>query len=41
MLRAKFAEPNRKSLRDELTSMVQEDPDAAASVLSAWIGEGP
>lgn len=27
------------NLRDELTEMVKEDPDAAATVLSAWIGD--
>ena len=27
-----------KSLRDELSELVQEDPDAAANVLRAWIG---
>jgi flagellar M-ring protein FliF len=28
------------SLRDELSEMVREDPDAAAGVLRAWIGTG-
>ncbi len=28
------------SLRDELAQLVQEDPDAAANVLRAWIGMG-
>jgi flagellar M-ring protein FliF len=27
------------ALRDELTAMVREDPDAAASVLRSWIGD--
>lgn len=27
------------SLRDELTTLVREDPDAAANVLRAWIGD--
>ena len=27
------------SLRDELTTMVREDPDAAANVLRNWIGD--
>jgi flagellar M-ring protein FliF len=27
------------SLRQELISMVREDPDAAASVLRTWIGD--
>jgi flagellar M-ring protein FliF len=27
------------NLRDELTEMVKEDPDAAANVLKAWIGD--
>ena len=27
------------SLRDELTAMVREDPDAAANVLRNWIGD--
>jgi flagellar M-ring protein FliF len=29
------------SLRDELSELVQEDPDAAANILRAWIGNGP
>jgi flagellar M-ring protein FliF len=29
-----------KSLRDELTEMVREDPDTAANVLRGWIGSG-
>jgi flagellar M-ring protein FliF len=28
------------SLRDELSQMVQSDPDAAANVLRTWIGSG-
>ena len=28
-----------RSLRDELTELVREDPDAAASVLQNWISE--
>jgi flagellar M-ring protein FliF len=31
--------PAGGSLRDELTAMVKEDPDAAANVLRTWIGE--
>jgi flagellar M-ring protein FliF len=27
------------TLRDELTSMVKEDPDTAANVLRNWIGD--
>ncbi len=27
------------NLRDELTDLVREDPDAAAAILSSWIGE--
>ncbi|HAN96461.1 MAG TPA: hypothetical protein DCQ98_03050, partial [Planctomycetaceae bacterium] len=27
------------SLRDELTELIQDDPDAAVSVLKQWIGE--
>jgi flagellar M-ring protein FliF len=29
-----------KSLRDELTEMVREDPDTAANILRGWIGTG-
>ena len=31
--------PAGGSLRDELTAMVKEDPDAAANVLRTWIGD--
>ncbi len=31
-------EPATESLRDELTSMVREDPETAASVIRGWIG---
>lgn len=31
--------PSGGSLRDELTAMVKEDPDAAANVLRTWIGD--
>jgi flagellar M-ring protein FliF len=31
-------EPATQSLRDELTSMVREDPETAASVIRGWIG---
>ena len=27
------------SLRDELSELVQEDPDAAANILRSWIGQ--
>ena len=27
------------SLRDELSELVKEDPDAAANILRAWIGQ--
>jgi len=37
-LRARFQQSGR-SLRDELTELVHEDPDAAASVLANWIGD--
>ena len=37
-LRARLHVPGR-SLRDELTELVQDDPDAAAGVLQSWIGE--
>lgn len=37
-LKARFHGPQR-SLRDELTDLVREDPDAAAAVLNAWIGD--
>ena len=37
-LRAKFQHSGR-SLRDELTELVREDPDAAANVLQNWIGD--
>ena len=37
-LRAKF-QPSGRSLRDELSELVREDPDAAASVLQNWIGD--
>ncbi len=33
------AAPTGASLREELTAMVHEDPDAAANVLRTWIGE--
>jgi flagellar M-ring protein FliF len=29
-----------KSLRDELTDIVREDPDTAANILRGWIGTG-
>ena len=28
------------SLRDELSELVQEDPDTAANILRSWIGQG-
>jgi flagellar biosynthesis/type III secretory pathway M-ring protein FliF/YscJ len=28
-----------RSLRDELSDLVQEDPDAAANILKSWIGQ--
>jgi flagellar M-ring protein FliF len=31
-------EPATESLRDELTAMVREDPETAASVIRGWIG---
>ena len=31
-------EPATQSLRDELTTMVREDPETAASVIRGWIG---
>jgi flagellar M-ring protein FliF len=37
-LKARFQSSGR-SLRDELTELVREDPDAAANVLQNWIGE--
>lgn len=37
-LRGKFQHSGR-SLRDELTELVHEDPDAAANVLASWIGD--
>jgi hypothetical protein len=37
-LKARFKTTSR-SLRDELTELVREDPGAAASVLQNWIGE--
>jgi flagellar M-ring protein FliF len=37
-LKARFNTTSR-SLRDELTELVREDPGAAASVLQNWIGE--
>lgn len=37
-LKARFQTSGR-SLRDELTELVREDPDAAASVLQNWIGD--
>jgi len=37
-LKAKFQHTGR-SLRDELTELVHEDPDAAANVLANWIGD--
>jgi flagellar M-ring protein FliF len=36
--RAIRREPVTESLRDELTSMVREDPETAASVIRGWIG---
>jgi flagellar M-ring protein FliF len=33
------AQPSGISLREELISMVREDPDAAANVLRTWIGD--
>ncbi len=33
------AAPTGGALRDELTAMVREDPDAAANVLRTWIGD--
>jgi flagellar M-ring protein FliF len=38
--RLKRKSGNGPSLRDELTSMVKEDPDAAVAVLRNWIGTG-
>ncbi len=35
---SRFATTGR-SLRDELSELVQEDPDAAANILKAWIGQ--
>lgn len=37
-LKGRFQNPGR-SLRDELTELVHEDPDAAANVLANWIGD--
>lgn len=37
-LKARFQHSGR-SLRDELTELVREDPDAAANVLQNWIGD--
>ena len=37
-LKARFQTSGR-SLRDELTELVREDPDAAANVLKNWIGD--
>lgn len=37
-LRERFRSKSGPNLREELTDMVREDPDAAATVLSAWIG---
>ena len=37
-LKSRFQSSGR-SLRDELTELVREDPDAAANVLQNWIGE--
>ena len=37
-LKSKFQNSGR-SLRDELSELVHEDPDSAASVLANWIGE--
>ncbi len=28
-----------ESLKDDLTSMVRDDPDAAAAILRSWIGQ--
>jgi flagellar biosynthesis/type III secretory pathway M-ring protein FliF/YscJ len=36
--RAVRREPATASLRDELTTMVREDPETAASVIRGWIG---
>jgi flagellar biosynthesis/type III secretory pathway M-ring protein FliF/YscJ len=35
---SRFAKTGR-SLRDELSELVEEDPDAAANILKAWIGQ--
>ncbi|MFW6169517.1 MAG: hypothetical protein ACODAD_03435, partial [Planctomycetota bacterium] len=32
-------QPTGGALREELTSMVREDPDAAANILRTWIGD--
>ena len=37
-LKSRFKTTSR-SLRDELTELVREDPGAAASVLHIWIGD--
>jgi flagellar M-ring protein FliF len=37
-LKARFKASGR-NLRDDLTELVREDPDAAANVLQAWIGD--
>jgi flagellar biosynthesis/type III secretory pathway M-ring protein FliF/YscJ len=37
-LRARFQHSGR-SLRDELSELIKEDPDAAANVLQNWIGD--
>ena len=37
-LRQRFQGSGR-NLRDELTELVREDPEAAASVLQSWIGD--
>jgi flagellar M-ring protein FliF len=39
LLKARFRENSGPNLRDELADMVREDPDAAATVLSSWIGD--
>lgn len=35
----RHSEPTGGALREELTSMVREDPDAAANILRTWIGD--
>ncbi len=36
--RLKRRPPGGPSLRDELSELVKEDPDAAVTVLRSWIG---